>query len=131
MLQKKPTIFCPNILSIIFIQSASRTIWKLSNIKVEKVVKAPINPTRITSLPWAGINPRSSERVQTSPKRKQPIIFTDQVPQGKSLPKKLYTAPESQYLARVPNVPAIESKIILFMKVTCPLCKKQNFTCFD
>ena len=66
--------------------SESRRSSPVSNMKVEKVVNAPMKPTSTTALASPEITSLSSASDQTKPKRKVPEMFTANVPQGKAPP---------------------------------------------
>ena len=100
-----------------------------SKINVEKVVKAPINPTNNTSLISSEKEIFPSSNAHNKPTTKHPITFTVIVPTGNSEPESFCIYVVNRYLRRVPTAPAISRKIIFCPKVVSPeylAGKKQN-----
>ena len=81
-----PMVFCSTMFPIAYNISEPMNNWLVSETKVEKVVKAPRNPTRITMRIWLLTPQRSLASPQTIPNSKHPKILTTTVPQGNPTP---------------------------------------------
>lgn len=112
-----PTIFWAKTFAVASHHCESRRSCAVSKAKLEKVVKAPKNPTRIMIRYSLLMDTRCSIMDQINPKKKQPIMLTANVPHGNPIPKERLTPPDNPYLARDPREPARASQISFCRKM--------------